>query len=90
MPWDDLIRAANKAETRAKIQESTHLDQQCPKEKRPLKMSFNTCNDQAEKTKAIPPTKDSLLTSDQSEVTKKVKKKARKEKKKKGVLRKTR
>ena len=27
MPWDDLIRAANKAEARAKIQGSTHLDQ---------------------------------------------------------------
>ncbi len=31
MPWDDLIRAANKAETRVRIQGSTHLDQQCPK-----------------------------------------------------------
>ncbi len=39
--WDNLIRAANKAEARAKIQGSTHLDQQCPKGKRPLKMSFN-------------------------------------------------
>ncbi len=27
MPWDDLIRAANKAEARVKIQGSTHLDQ---------------------------------------------------------------
>ncbi len=27
MPWNDLIRAANKAEARAKIQKSTHLDQ---------------------------------------------------------------
>ncbi len=26
MPWDDLIRTANKAEARAKIQGSTHLD----------------------------------------------------------------
>ncbi len=26
MPWDDLIRAANKAEARARIQGSTHLD----------------------------------------------------------------
>ncbi len=42
MPWDNLIRAANKAEARAKIQRSTHLNQRCPKGKRPLKMSFNT------------------------------------------------
>ncbi len=28
MPWNDLIRAANKVEARAKIQESTYLDQQ--------------------------------------------------------------
>ncbi len=41
MPWDDLIRVANKAEARVKIQKSTHLDQQCPKEKRPLNMSLN-------------------------------------------------
>ncbi len=33
MPWDNLIRAGNKAEARAKIQGSTHLDQRCPKEK---------------------------------------------------------
>ncbi len=55
MPWDDLIRAANKAKTRAKIQGSTHLDQRCPKGKQPLKMNLNTCDDQVEKTKAISP-----------------------------------
>ncbi len=26
MPWDDLIKAANKAEARTKIHESIHLD----------------------------------------------------------------
>ncbi len=52
MPWDDLIRAANKAEARAKIQENTHLDQRCPKGKQPLKMSLNTRDDQAKKRKA--------------------------------------
>ncbi len=31
MPWDDLIRVANKTEARAKIQESTYLDQRYPK-----------------------------------------------------------
>ncbi len=85
MPWDDLIRAANKAEARAKIQGSTYLDQQFPKRKRPLKMSLNTCDDQAEKTKAILlQTKASPPVSDQSEVTKKAKEKARKEKKRRG------
>ncbi len=49
MPWDDLIRAANKAEARAKIQGSTHLDQRCPKGKRPLKISLNSRDDQPEK-----------------------------------------
>ncbi len=49
MPWNDLIRAANKAEARAKIQESIYLDQRYPKEKQPLKMSFNSRNDQTNK-----------------------------------------
>ncbi len=82
MPWDDLIRAANKSEARAKIQGSTHLDQRCPKGKRPLKMSLNTRDDQVEKTKAtFPQTKASPPASDQLEVTEKAKEKARKEKK---------
>ncbi len=85
IPWDDLIRAANKAEARAKIQGSTHLDQQCHKGKRPLKMSLNARDDQAKKTKATPPlTKASPPTSDQSEVTEKAKEKARKEKQRRG------
>ncbi len=49
MPWDDLIKTANKAEARAKIQGSTHLDQRCPKAKRPLKMSLNSWDNQPEK-----------------------------------------
>ncbi len=49
MPWDDLIRVANKAEARAKIQGSTHLDQRCPKGKRPLKISLNSRDEQPEK-----------------------------------------
>ncbi len=85
MPWDDLIRAANKAEAKAKIQGSTHLDQRCPKGKRPLKMSLNARDDQVEKTKATPPpTKASPPTSDQLEVIEKAKEKARKEKKRRG------
>ncbi len=55
MPWDDLIRAVNKAEARAKIQGSTYLDQRCPKGKQSLKMSLNARDDQAKKTKATSP-----------------------------------
>ncbi len=85
MPWDDLIRVANKAEARAKIQGNTHLDQQCPKGKRPLKISLNARDDQAEKTTATSPkAKASPPASDQSEVTEKAKEKARKEKKRRG------
>ncbi len=49
MPWDDLIRAPNNAEARAKIQGSTHLNQRCPKGKRPLKMSLNSWDNQPKK-----------------------------------------
>ncbi len=84
MPWDDLIRAANKAEARTKIQESTHLDQRCLKGKQPLKMSLNACDNQVKKTKTTSPTKASPSTPDQLEVIKKAKNKARKEKKRKG------
>ncbi len=49
MLWDDLIRVANNAEVRAKTQRSIHLDQRCPKGKRPLKISLNSRNDQPEK-----------------------------------------
>ncbi len=31
--WDNLIKTANKAEAKAKIQRSTHLDQRCHKRK---------------------------------------------------------
>ncbi len=47
MPWDDLIRAANKAEVRAKIQGSIYLNQQYSKGKQLLKMSLNARDDQA-------------------------------------------
>ncbi len=49
MLWDDLIRAANKAEARAKIQGSIHLYQRCPKRKRPVKMSLNSKDNQTDK-----------------------------------------
>ena len=49
MPWDDLVSAANKAETRTKIQKSTYLDQWYPKRKQLLKMSFNFQDNQPER-----------------------------------------
>ncbi len=45
MLWDDLMKAVNKAEARAKIPGSTYLDERCPKGKQPLKISLNTCDD---------------------------------------------
>ncbi len=80
MSWDDLVSAANRAKAKARIHGSHHLDQRCPKGKRPLKISINSRDDQAEKTKATSPqTKANSPTSDQPEVSEK----ARKEKKKK-------
>ncbi len=79
IPWDDLIRAANKAEARAKIQRNTHLDQRCPKEKRPLKMSLNSRDDQ---TKALQDKDKANLVAQVSEAEK-FSEKVRKEKKKK-------
>ncbi len=49
MSWDNLIKAANKAKVRAKIQKSTHPDQECPKGKQLLKMSLNSWDNQLEK-----------------------------------------
>lgn len=49
MPRNNLVSTANKAKTRAKIHGNTHLDQRCPKEKRPLKISLNFWDDQADK-----------------------------------------
>ncbi len=49
MPWDDLIRAANKGETKTKIQRSTHLNQRCPKAKWLLKMKLNYREDKTDK-----------------------------------------
>lgn len=42
MPSDDLVSAANRAEAKARIHSNHHLDQRCPKGKRPLKMSINS------------------------------------------------
>ena len=49
MPWNDLISAANKTEARARIQKNTHLNQRYPKEKRFLKKSLNSKDNQTDK-----------------------------------------
>ena len=54
MPWDNLIKAANKTKAKAKIQRNTHLNQLCPKGKQFLKMNLNFYDNQTEKIKAIP------------------------------------
>ncbi len=82
MPWDDLIRTTNKAKARAKIQESTHLDQRCHKEKQPLKINLNSRDDQTDKK--APQAKDKTNPAEQGSKAKKSSEKARKEKKKKG------
>ncbi len=82
MPWNNLIRTANKAEARAKIQGSTHLDQQCPKRKRPLKMNLNFKDNQTDK-KALQ-VKDKTNPAKQGSEAEKSSEKARKGKKKKG------
>ena len=42
LSWDDLISAANRAEAKARIEDYRHLDQRCPKGKRPLKLSIDS------------------------------------------------
>ncbi len=82
MSWDDLIRAANKVEARAKIQGSTHLDQRYPKGKWLLKISLNF-RDNATDKKA-PQAKNKAHPAKQISEAEKSSKKARKEKQKKG------
>ncbi len=82
MPWDDLIRAVNKAEARTKIQESTHLGQWCLKRKQPLKMSLNSRDNQTDKKASQ--AKDKANSVEQGSEAKKSSEKGRKEKKKKG------
>ncbi len=58
MLWDDLVRVANKAGARARVQKNTYLDQRYLKRKWLLKMSLNSQDDQIKKPKArAPPAK---------------------------------
>ena len=91
MPLDDLVSAANKATGRAKIQGSTHLDQRCPRGKRPLKMSLNSWDNQTERAPESGKTpqgpQDKANQAEQGTEAKKFSEKARKEKKKKNYQR---
>ncbi len=55
LPWDKLVKAANRAEAKARIHNNQHLDQRYPKGKRSLKLTLKDSNEQSsEKTKASP------------------------------------
>ncbi len=47
--WDDLVSTGNKVKAKTKIQESTNLNQRYPKGKQPLKMRYNSWDNQPEK-----------------------------------------
>ncbi len=68
MLWDDLIRAANKAEAKIKIPRSTHLDQRYPRGKWPLKISLNSRDDQTDKK--APKTKEKANLYTEQEIKK--------------------
>ncbi len=79
LPWDKLVRAANKAEAKARIHKNQHLDQRCPKGKRPVKLRLKDSNEQfSKKTKAAPPQQKSAGSPQSDQAAEK----AQKEKKK--------
>lgn len=87
LPWDELVRTANRAEAKARIHDYHHLDQRCPKGKRPLKLTLKDSNEQSpEKTKTAPPQKAGGSSQSQraeqgSEANRNEEKKSRRDKK---------
>ncbi len=79
LPWDKQVKAANRVKAKARIHNNQHLDQRCPKEKWPLKLTLKDSNEQSsEKTKAAPPhqkSAGSLQSEKAAEKTRKEKKK---------------
>lgn len=67
--WDDLVSAANRAEAKARIHGSHHLDQQCPRGKRPLKMCLNPHEQPAQPKASAPQTRAHSPPADQSEAS---------------------
>ncbi len=79
LPWDKLVKAANKTEAKARIHNNQHLDQRCPKGKRPLKLTLKDSNEQSsEKTKAAPLQQKSAGSPQSEEAAEKTRKKKKK------------
>ena len=93
LSWEELVTAANRAESKARIHNNQHLDQRCPRDKQPLKLTFKESREQPEKTQSkattsglsvTPPAKLSSSSGpQQSEHDPETTEQARKEKKKK-------
>lgn len=93
LSWDELVSAANRAEAKARIHNNQHLDQRCPRGKRPLKLVFKESREQQSTEKAQPkpttsglsvtPPAKPLGSGHRSEQSSEASEKARKEKKKK-------
>ncbi len=50
--WEELVTTVNRAEVKARIHNNQHLNQQCPRGKRPLKLTFKKFREQTEKTQS--------------------------------------
>ncbi len=92
LPWYDLVSAANRAEAKTHIEDYRHLDQRCPKGKRPLKRSINSRDERPGKKSqpkattsglTVTPAKPAASGSQRLEPGPEDSEKARKEKKKK-------
>ena len=62
LSWDELVTAANRAEAKAHIHNNHHLDQRCPRGKRPLKLVFKESREQQSTEKPQPKATTSWLT----------------------------
>ena len=72
LPWDKLVKAANYAEAKARIHNNQQLDQCCPKEKRPLKLTLKDSNElSSEKTMAAPLQQKSAVSPQFEQATEK-------------------
>ncbi len=79
LPWDKLVKVANRAKAKARIHNNQHQDQSCPKEKRPLKLPLKDCNKQSsEKRKAVPLQRKSAGSPQFEQAAEKARKKKKK------------
>lgn len=86
MFWDNLVSIANKTKAKAPIHGNIYLNQYCLKEKRLLKMSITSQNNQAKKPKAITPQTKANPPAKKLKAFKKAKKKKKKNGSKKNKL----